>query len=409
VEHQASHQVTQFPRHDRKANASVNDCGPVPSARLLEGLRVIEFCQIAAGPFCGMLLADFGASVTKIEPPGGDALRQWPPFRNDFSENFASLNRGKRSIVLDLKNQEDRDLARSLVLDADVLIENNRPGAMERLGLGHKWFHECKPNLVYCSISAFGQTGPRATQGGFDVTIQAAAGVMSVTGEPGGAPIKAGVPISDFAAGLYGAFSIAAAVANVRNGARGVHIDVPMFATTLAIAALQTSEYFGTGKDPRKFGSAHPRNAPYQAYEAADGWLVIAAGNDRLWRSVCAVLERQDLIDEPRFASTVLRARNQSALAALITAALAATTVSEWIARFDAVGVPCSPINSYSQALQDPQSTHLDLVRPMALPNGERSHTVGCPIRIDGATIAVDTSPPGLGEYVGVNAGKEIV
>ena len=181
--------------------------------RPLAGVKVVEFCQIASGPFTGMLLADYGAQVAKVEPPEGDAMRTWPPLSAGYSENFASLNRGKRSIALDLKTPDDLDLARRLVMEADVLVENSRPGAMQRLGLGWDWFQTRKPSLVYCSISAFGQDGPRGTEGGFDVTIQAAAGVMSVTGEPEGAPVKAGVPLADFASGLYAAFSIAALLA----------------------------------------------------------------------------------------------------------------------------------------------------------------------------------------------------
>src|SRR5690606_10857924 len=270
----------------------------------LAGVRVVEFCQVAAGPFCGMLLADFGAEVIKVEPREGDGLRQWPPIRNGFSENFASLNRGKRSLVLDLKDPADRDVARALVLDADVLVENNRPGVMQRLGLGSDWFGPRKPSLVYCSISAYGQSGPRAAEGGFDLTIQAAAGVMSVTGEPDGAPVKCGVPLADFTAGLYGAFSIASMIARVRAGGPGGQLDVPRSAPPRAVAALPTSEYFGTGRNPRKLGSAHPRNAPYQAYRARDGWFAIAAGNDRLWRAVCEVVALPELLADERFAST---------------------------------------------------------------------------------------------------------
>ena len=258
--------------------------------RPLAGVKVVEFCQIASGPFTGMLLADYGAQVVKIEPPEGDAMRTWPPLSAGYSENFASLNRGKQSIALDLKHPDGLDMARRLALQADVLVENSRPGAMQRLGLGWDWFAPRKPSLVYCSISAFGQDGPRGAEGGFDVTIQAAAGVMSVTGEPGGAPVKAGVPLADFASGLYAAFTIAAVLARVRAGGAGAHIDVPMFGATLGISALQTSEFFGTGRNPRKLGSAHPRNAPYQAYAAREGWFVIAAGNNRLWQQVCAVV-----------------------------------------------------------------------------------------------------------------------
>ena len=256
----------------------------------LTGIRAIEFCNVAAGPFCAMLLADMGADVVKVEnPQGGDSMRQWPPLTAGYSENFASLNRNKRSVTLDLKNPADRERARNLILGADVVLENNRPGVMDRLGLGYRSFAAEKPSLVYCSISAFGQEGPRAGEGGFDLTMQAMAGVMSVTGEPDGAPVKCGVPLSDFCAGLYGAYAIAAVLRRVQQGGAGEHIDVSMLGTSLAVAALQTSEYFGSGRDPAKLGSAHPRNAPYQAFKAKDGYFAMAAGNDSLWKAACDV------------------------------------------------------------------------------------------------------------------------
>ncbi len=370
--------------------------------RLLDGIRVVEFCQVAAGPFCGMLLADYGAAVVKIEPPEGDALRQWPPITDGYSENFASLNRGKRSLALNLKDPVQLARARALCLEADVVIENNRPGAMQRLGLGWDWFEPRKPSLVYCSISAFGQTGPKASAGGFDVTVQASAGVMSVTGEPDGAPVKCGVPIADFTAGLYAAFSIAAMIARVRgDGERrgqGGHIDVPMFATTLAIAALQTSEYFGTGRNPRKLGSAHPRNAPYQAFKARDGWFVIAAGNNKLWASVCEVVGDPSLRADPRFATPTLRAASQVELKDLLEARFATAGAAEWLARFEAAGVPNAPINGYAEALSDPQARHLRLVRDVTLPSGRPTRTVACPVWIDGAPVEVDARLPVLGE-----------
>ncbi|MGE0356410.1 MAG: CaiB/BaiF CoA transferase family protein [Burkholderiales bacterium] len=371
----------------------------IPAAAPLAGTRVVEFCQVAAGPFCGMLLADYGAEVVKVEPPEGDAMRQWPPLSGGYSENFASINRGKKSVALDLKNPADRDFARALVLEADVLVENNRPGVMRRLGLGWDWFAPRKPSLVYCAISAFGQTGPRAAEGGFDLTIQAASGVMSVTGEEGGAPVKCGVPLSDFASGLYAAFSIAALLARVRAGGPGGTIDVPMFATNLAIAALQTSEYFGTGRNPRKLGSAHPRNAPYQAYRAADGWFAIAAGNEKLWQSVCEVVGAPEWTRDARFTTTTLRAANQSALKDLLEARFAGAGAAEWLARFRAAGVPCAPINGYAEALADPQAAHLGLVVPATLPGGHATRTVGCPVRLDGRAVAVSTSFPALGEH----------
>jgi crotonobetainyl-CoA:carnitine CoA-transferase CaiB-like acyl-CoA transferase len=365
----------------------------------LHGVKVIEFCHVAAGPFCGMLLADFGAQVTKVEAPEGDAMRQWPPLTEGFSENFASINRGKQSVVLDLKIPEQRALARQLVLQADVLVENSRPGAMQRLGLGWDWFGPRKPSLVYCSISAFGQDGPRGSEGGFDLTIQASAGVMSVTGEPDGAPVKAGVPLVDFAAGLYAAYSIAALLARVRNGEPGGQVDIPMFSTTIAISALQTSEYFGTGRNPRKLGSAHPRNAPYQAFRARDGWFAVAAGNNKLWQQVCELTPVTELLQDARFATPTLRAANQEALRVLLEERFVQQGVRHWLDTFAPAGVPCAPINGYAEALADPQAHYLQLVQPMELPNGVTSRTVGCPVKIDGQVLAVNTRPPALGEH----------
>jgi len=376
-------------------NQSLPGASPPP----LAGVRVVEFCQVAAGPFCGLLLADFGAEVVKVEPLEGDGLRQWPPINDGFSENFASLNRSKKSVALDLKDPGHREFARALVLEAHVLVENNRPGVMDRLGLGWESFREARPNLVYCSISAFGQSGPRASGGGFDLTIQAAAGVMRVTGEPEGPPVKCGVPVSDFTAGLYAAFSIASMLARVRAGGPGGHLDVSMFATTLAIGALQTSEFFGTGNSPGRLGSAHPRNAPYQAFRARDGWFAVAAGNDRLWRAVCEVVEMPELMEDPRFTSTLLRAHNQTVLKDLLEARFAGADCADWLLRFESAGVPNSPINDYERALADPQSIHLKLVRDMHLPGGAHTRTVACPVWIDGAPVEVDTRPPLLGEH----------
>ncbi|MBK8527761.1 MAG: CoA transferase [Rubrivivax sp.] len=363
----------------------------------LAGVRVVECCQIASGPYCGMLLADFGAEVIKIEPPEGDAMRQWPPINGGCSENFASINRGKRSLALDLKNPADLATARALILDADVLLENSRPGAMQRLGLGWDWFASRRPHLVYCSISAFGQDGPRGPEGGFDLTVQAAAGVMSVTGEPEGAPVKAGVPLADFASGLYAAYSIAALIARVRAGGPGGQIDVPMFAATLAVSALQTSEYFGTGRNPVKLGSAHPRNSPYQAYQAGDGWFAIAAGNNRLWQQVCAVVGTPELLADPRYDSPTLRARHQRELKDALDPHFARLPLAHWLQAFAAAGVPCAPINGYAEALADPQTQHLQLVREQRLPGGHATRTVGSPVRLDGRPIDVDTSVPALG------------
>jgi len=366
----------------------------------LKGVRVIEFCNVAAGPFCGMLLADMGADVIKVEnPQGGDTMRQWPPINAGYSENFASLNRNKRSVRLDLKDPAGKASARRLALSADVVIENNRPGVMERLGLGYASFRQEKPALVYCSISAFGQEGPRSGEGGFDLTVQAMSGVMSVTGEPGGAPVKCGVPISDFCAGLYAAYAVAAVLRRVEQGGTGEHIDVSMLGATLGVAALQTSEYFGTGSDPRKLGSAHPRNAPYQAFSAKDGYFAMAAGNDGLWRAACDAIGLPGLAADPRFASTTLRATHQGDLKAILEAEFSRFTAAELLEKFRAAGVPCAPINTYSKALDDVQVKHMQWVREITLPGGAKTRTFASPLRFSGKGFAIYRDPPALGEH----------
>ena len=370
----------------------------------LAGIRVLEICNVAAGPFCALLLADLGADVIKLENPGaGDTLRAWPPHtgpENDrLSENFASLNRNKRSVTLDLKNPDDNARAKDLIANADVLIENNRPGVMKRLGLDFDSALAINPKLIYCSISAYGQTGPRANEGGFDVTIQAMSGIVSVTGEPDGAPVKCGVPVADFTAGLYGAMSICAQLRAVAQTGKGVHIDVPMMGTSLAIAALQTSEYFGVGKDPVKLGSAHPRNAPYQAFKAKDDYLVMAAGTQALWETVCQILKSPELLKDERFTSTALRAKNQIALKELIEVILQKDTAANWIAQFSQAGVPCCPINQYSAVLNDPQTLAMGWVQPMVMANGQQTKTVINPIKFKGTTAPIERRPPRLGEH----------
>jgi len=364
----------------------------------LDGVKVVEFCAVAAGPFAGMLLADMGAAVTKVEAPGGDSMRAWPPISQGFSENFASLNRNKKSVVLNLKDPEDLAVARALADSADVLLENSRPGVMERLGLGYERLAATNPTLVYCSISAYGQTGPRAKEGGFDLTIQAAAGVMSVTGEAD-SPVKCGVPISDFTSGLYAAFSIASALVSARRVGRGAHIDVPMLGCTLAVGALQTSEYFGTGVNPRKLGSAHPRNAPYQAYQAADGYFAIAAGNDRLWRAVLQAMAAEGLDDDPRFATIIDRARHQTELKAILETYFVKQPVHHWLAVFKEAGVPHSAINDYEQALDDPQVKHMQWVQTVDLPGGHQTRTFVSPLRFNGVGLPLRSAPPGLGAH----------
>lgn len=366
--------------------------------RPLSGIRVAEFCEVASGPFCGMLLADLGADVVKIErPETGDSMRHWPPVNNGHSENFLSVNRCKRSVALDLKNPQDRDRAVELALAADVVVENYRPGVMKKLGLDYETLSAKKPGLVYCSISAFGQRGPRSTEGGFDLTMQAFAGVMSVTGDPEGAPVKCGVPLCDFTAGLYGAYTILAVLRQVADGDKGEHIDVSMLGTTLAVAALQTSEFFGTRRIPRKLGSAHPRNAPYQAFRARDGYFAMAAGNNRLWESVCDVVNQPTLLKDERFLDTTSRAANQVALKELLEEIFTKRDAADWLAALAKAGVPCAPINNYEQVLADPQVEALGWTQPITMPGGTKTKTFGFPVGLSGRTLTVESSSPELG------------
>ena len=374
-------------------------------SRPLAGLKVLEIGQIAAGPFAGVLLADLGADVVKVErPDGGDGLRDWPPLaKNDegvaFSENFASINRNKRSLAADLKNAEDIERVRRLAARADVLIENYRPGVLARLGLGYDALKADNPALVYCSVSGYGHSGPYAEKGAFDVAVQAISGLMSVTGEEGSAPVKCGVPVGDFCAGLYAAFTILAALMRRRETGVGGHVDCSMLGSLIGVAALQTSEYFGTGKAPRRLGSAHPRAAPYRAFRASDEYFVLAAGNDKLWRAVCEAVGAMHLLDDPRFETLGLRATNQSALLEILEPMFARRTAAEWLEDLDRRGVPCAPINDYAQVLSDPQVEAMGLVRPLDLPNGVRTRTTAFPVSLSDYAFEIFLPPPPLGAH----------
>jgi succinate---hydroxymethylglutarate CoA-transferase len=371
----------------------------------LAGLRVLEFGQIAAGPFAGSLLADLGADVVKVEnPDGGDGMRGWPPLTGAdggpaFSENFASVNRNKRSIAVDLKDAMSLARLKELVAASDVVLENFRAGVLRRLGLGYEELKSRNPRLVYCSISGYGQTGPYTGKGAFDVTVQAMSGLMSVTGEAGRPPVKCGVPVGDFCAGLYAAYAITAAVMRARETGIGAYIDCSMLGALLGVAALQTSEYFGTGQAGRPLGSAHPRNAPYQAFRASDDYFVIAAGNDALWRQVAEAVGMPELTADPRFRTQLDRAKHQRALADILEPRFGTRTAGEWLAEMDRRGVPCAPINSYAEVLADPHVDAMGLVTPLRLPNGSVTRTVGFPVTMSDYAFEVYRAPPDLGEH----------
>ncbi len=377
----------------------------VPQGSPLEGLRVLELCQFAAGPFTGSLLADLGADVVKVErPDGGDPLRQWPPFSEGadgeaMSHNFVSVNRNKRSLRLDLKDPADREQLKDLAAAADIFVENFRPGVLTGMGLGYDDLKPRNEKLIYCSISGYGQTGPYARKGAFDATVQGISGLMSVTGEVDGDPVKCGVPFGDFCTGLYGAYAVLAAVRRRDRTGLGGYIDCSMLGSLIGVAALQTSEFFGTGIAPKALGSAHPRNAPYQGFKGSDGYFMLAAGTDDLWRRVCDVVDRQDLADDPRFAKLRDRVVNQVELAEILSVHFKERTVDEWVSELDARGVPSAPVKNYAELAEDEHVAHMGLIQDIDLPNGQTVPTTMFPISVSDFEFEVYRAPPRLGEH----------
>ena len=373
----------------------------------LSGIRVIELGQIAAGPFASSLLADLGADVIKIEnPKGGDGMRQWPPLNISkqgkgeiYSENFASVNRNKRSMTLNIKDPSDVGLLKRLVSKATILIENYRPGVLNKLGLGYDDLKRINKKLIYCSISGYGQSGPYSDKGAFDVTVQAVAGIMSVTGEKDSSPVKCGVPIGDFCTGLYASYTIMAMLRNVEKNGKGTHIDCSMLGSLLGISALQTSEYFGNRKAPEKLGSAHSRNAPYQAFQASDTFFVIAAGNDKLWGEVCEAVEMEHLKNDVRFKTQSDRAKNQNQLSEILTKKFLKHDTKYWLKEMDKRKVPCAPINNFETILNDKHIKHMEIVKPITLPNGSKTYSVTFPVSIKGVETKDLKIPPKLGEH----------
>ena len=373
----------------------------------LSGIRVIELGQIAAGPFASSLLADLGADVIKIEnPKGGDGMRQWPPLNISkqgkeeiYSENFASINRNKRSMTLNIKDPSDVGLLKRLVSKATILVENYRPGVLNKLGLGYDDLKRINKKLIYCSISGYGQSGPYSDKGAFDVTVQALAGIMSVTGEKDSSPVKCGVPIGDFCTGLYASYTIMAMLRNVEKNGKGTHIDCSMLGSLLGISALQTSEYFGNRKAPEKLGSAHSRNAPYQAFQASDTFFVIAAGNDKLWGEVCEAVEMEHLKNDVRFKTQSDRAENQNQLSEILTKKFLKHDTKYWLKEMDKRKVPCAPINNFETILNDKHIKHMEIVKPITLPNGSKTYSVTFPVSIKGVETKDLKIPPKLGEH----------
>jgi len=322
----------------------------------LNGVLVLDLSRVLAGPFCTMVLADLGARVIKVEaPPSGDDSRSFGPFVGDKSAYFMSLNRGKQSIALDLKQPGDRVLFERLLDRADVLVENFRPGAMAKLGYGWERLHADHPRLVYAAVSGFGQTGPRWEQPAYDLVIQAMGGVMSITGQPGLPPVRVGTSMGDITAGLYATIGICAALRHREITGQGMMVDVAMLDCQVAILENAIARYGAEGRPPGPLGTRHPSITPFDLYNAADGPMVICAGNDNLFAQLCRALERQDLIADQRFGSNQLRTANQEALKSELESTLSRKPRAHWLDRLAARGVPCGPINDLAGVLAEPQ------------------------------------------------------
>jgi formyl-CoA transferase len=352
-----------------------------------------------AGPFCAMLLADMGADVIKIEAPGGETTRAMDlEAAPGVSAPFLAVNRNKRGLVLDLKRNQGVAILKKLVATADVLVENYRPGVAKRLGVDYPTLAAINPRLIYCSISGYGQTGPYAGRGGYDLIAQGMSGIMSATGSEGGAPVKIGVPITDLGAGLFGVFGILCALRARHRTGRGQLVDTSLFEAGLALSAWEATEYWFTGQVPRGLGTAHRLNAPYQAFRASDGYFTVGAANQNLFPRFCRLLGLDHLVSDARFANVALRLQHRAELEALIEAVTVRESRAHWLARCEAAGVPAGPINSVPEALADPHVRARGMVQELAHPQAGRVPALGNPVKMSLTPPALAHAAPTLGQ-----------
>lgn len=366
----------------------------------LSDITVVDLTRVLAGPYATMLLCDLGAEIIKVERPGvGDDARGFGPFLGDRSVYFESLNRGKSAVALDLSDPVDRARFEGLLDGADVLVENFRPGAMERMGYGWEALHARWPRLVYAAVSGFGHTGPYSERPAYDVVVQAMGGLMSLTGHPGGPPTRVGTSVGDITAGLFAAVGILAALHERERTGRGQMVDVAMLDCQVAILENAIARYSATGVVPGPLGSRHPSITPFAAYRAADRPLVVAAGNDRLFSVLCETLGRPDLVDDPRFATNEARTDHADALGVELERALSVDTAAVWLARLEEAGIPCGPINDIAEVMADPGVRARNMVVEVGLPGGSSLEMAGNPVKLSGHDDPVTRRPapdPGL-------------
>ena len=368
----------------------------------LAGLKVIELAHIMAGPCCGLMLADMGADVIKVEKaPAGDDTRSFvPPDIDGEAASFMIMNRNKRGVVVDLKTEGGKQVVRRFLADADVVIENYRKGTMERLGLGYETLRAANPGLIYCEISGFGRTGPYAERGGFDLIAQGMSGLMSITGEgPGRPPVKCGAPMTDITAGILAAMGVLAACIERQRTGEGQRVDTSLFEAGIVHTYWQSAICFATGVAPGPMGSAHPLNAPYQAFETADGWITVGAANQANWLKLLDAIEASGLADDPRFATGDARMANRAALVEALTAIFRRKPGAEWLSRLEAAGVPAGPVLDVGEMHRDPQALARDIVTQAPHSRLGAVKTIGCPVKFSATPGGVARGAPILGEH----------
>jgi len=367
----------------------------------LAGMKVIELAHIMAGPVCGLMLADMGADVIKVEKPDGDDSRRFvPPAINGESAAYMMMNRNKRGIALNLKQPEAVTALRRLLEEADVVIENYRMGTMERLGLGYEELRALNPRLIYCEISGFGRTGPYAQRGGFDLIAQGMSGLMSITGEgPGRPPVKPGAPISDITAGIIAAMGVSAAYARMLQTGEGQKVDTSLFEAAITQTYWQSAIAFATGVAPGPLGSAHPLNAPYQSFRTADGWINVGAANQRNWLRFLEVIGAQELGEDPRFANNHDRMQHLAELEVILNEKLATATTETWLDRMEKAGLPAGPVLDILEMQADPQALARDMIVELDHPGAGPVKTLGHPVKFSETPASIRSAAPVLGQH----------
>jgi formyl-CoA transferase len=369
----------------------------------LNGVRILDLSQVMSGPYCTMVLADLGADVIKVENPdrGDQTRKSWGySVVGEDSRAFLSLNRNKRSVALDLKTEEGRARFLDLAVTADVVLENFRPGVAAKLGVGYEDVRRVRPDIVYASISGFGQTGPYSGYPGYDLIAQAMTGVMSVTGEPGGAPVKSDIPIADLGSGLFAAIGILAALHSRMRTGEGQYLETSLFEAALALSVWQSTEFWSTGRSPEPLGSANRMSAPYQALATKDGYVTVGANNEKLWRLLCDVLNAPELLDDPRFVDNNRRMDHRAALVSELESRMAHRTTDEWVSTMLAHGVPAGPIRDYKEVLlDDPHVKARQMVATFDHPVEGTTSVLASPLKMMGTPVTISAPPPLLGQH----------